>query len=154
MRRHIKVQNFFHMGFKKGIFKTMMHKPRTCPTDKILISPYLMINWAVWFKFLLNETPGYHVHIWRPPILLKMTFERTVFFSENTFKFSNFSKFENWVFLQKNSQLRWKTQFKIKFIWYAFYGKFAALDFLSVRDFFFRHEKSPMNVCGKYHASD
>ena len=65
-----------------------------------------------------NKTTGYHRHIFRPPIFLKMPFKKmkTSFFLENTLiYFPIFPLIKIFLlFLQKTSQIMWKRHFKEK----------------------------------------
>ena len=90
-----------------------------------------------------NKTPGYHQHLFHPPILLKIPF-RNLGRWERFFSFFKIWKFSD--FSGKKSQLRWKRVLGNNIIWYAFYSKFANFNdfgknqvcFPKIHLFFFR----------------
>ena len=92
---------------------------------------------------ICNKTAGYHRHIFRPHILLKMLFKRmrTFLFKEIVFLhiFFNFSKLKYFqTFLQKNFTIEMEKAFsRNDIIWYAFYSKFVTFNSFSRNSRFF-----------------
>ena len=102
-----------------------------------------------------NKTAGSLWHIFRPPILLKMPFERMkafIFSSSNFLIFPNLK--DSCFFLQKNITVTVKTDILENYIiWYAFYSKFAALTdfeknqvFFSKKPTFFSKKKQILGI--------
>ena len=105
-----------------------------------------------YFNCWRNKTAGYHRHIFRPPIFLKMPFKRkkAFFFSKNTLSSSNFVIFPNFkqvfliIFFQKKMTMKVEKKFSRNNIhWYIFDSKFSTFtDFEKKLKFFSKNPTS------------
>ena len=88
-----------------------------------------------------NKPAGYHRHIFRPPSLLQMAFERMkAFFQVISSNFVIFPNLKCFWFLQKNSIQVEKKTLWYNIICYAFYSKFASFsDILKKSSIFWKN---------------